>query len=204
VERILALLVQKVPRIEVSMKSGRSIVGVLLASSLLMSLPASATERSCVEAFKNAKVNFETRLEKLERQQTMAWGMAAFGVAAGVACGKFLHAGRIGRSACATVFGGGPLVAAYGFDSTSRTKISRLRDAYRLYSIYESRYNPDPALNKEAQAMLSTLGVDKQKEQRALEEFATLMDYGKLCDGEMPRTYEEALGLMRDRLHSAN
>jgi hypothetical protein len=201
----LALLVQKVPRIEVSMKSGRSIVGVLLATALLASLPASAAERSCVEAFKNAKVNFEKRLEGLERQQTMAWGMGAVGLAAGVACVKFLRAGRLGRSACATVFGAGPVVAAYSFDSTSRTKISRLRDAYRLYSIYESRYNPaDPALNKEAQAMLSTLGVDKQKEQLALEEFATLMDYGKLCDGEMPRTYDEALGLMRDRLHSAN
>lgn len=203
-ERILALLVQKVPRIEVSMKSGRSIVGILLASSLLVSLPTSAAEGSCVEAFKSAKINFETRLEKLESQQTMAWGMGVFGVAAGVACVRFLRAGKIGRGACATVFGAAPVVAAYGFDSTSRTKMSRLRDAYRLYMIYESRYSPDPSTNKEAQAMLSTLGVDKQKEQRALEEFATLMDYGKLCDGEMPRTYEEALGLMRDRLHSAN
>ena len=202
-ERILALLVQKVPRIEVSMNSGRSIVGILLAISLLAGLPASAAEKSCVEAFKNAKVNFEQRLEKLERHQWMAWGMGAAGVAASVTCLKFLR-GRIGRSACATVFGGGPLIAAYGFDSTSRTKMSRLRDAYRLYTIYESRYSPDPSQNKEAQAMLSTLGVDKQKEQRALEEFATLMDYGKLCDGEMPRTYEEALGIMRDRLHSTN
>jgi hypothetical protein len=204
VERILALLVQKVPPIEVSMIFGRSIVGVLLATSLVVSLPASAAERSCVEAFKNAKVNFQKRLEKLETHQTMAWGMGAFGIAAGVACAKFLRAGKIGRSACATVFGGAPVVAAYGFDSSSRTKISRLRDAYRLYTIYESLHSPDPTQDKEAQLMLSTLGVDKQKEQRALEEFATLMDYGKLCDGEMPRTYEEALGLMRDRLHSAN
>lgn len=186
------------------MKSSRSIVGVLLASSLLASLPASATERPCVEAFKSAKVNFEKRLEKLESQQTMAWGMGMVGLAAGVACVKFLRAGRIGRSACATVFGAAPVVAAYGFDSASRTKMARLRDAYRLYTIYESRHSADPSANKEAQAMLSTLGVDKQKEQRALEEFATLMDYGKLCDGEMPRTYEEALGLMRDRLHSAD
>ena len=185
------------------MKLGRSTFGILLSISLMASLPTFAAEKSCVEAFRNAKVNFESRMAALENQEQMAWAMGIVGLAAGAACVKLLRAGKIARGLCATVFGAGPMVAAYGFDSTSRTKMARLRDAYRLYSIYESRYNPDPAENKEAQTMLSTLGVDKQKEKRALEEFATLMDYGKLCDGEMPRTYEEALGLMRDRLHSA-
>lgn len=185
------------------MNLGRSILGAFLTLSLVMSLPVHASDKSCTEAFRNAKETFEVRLRELETNEFVGWATAGAGVVAGAVCYKLLKAGRFAKSTCGLSVAGLFGLTGAGWGVNNHIKAGRLRDAYRLYSIYESRHNQDPAKVKEAQAMLSALGVDKQKEAKALEEFATLMDFGKLCDGEMPRTYNEALGIMRDRLHAA-
>lgn len=184
------------------MNLGRSILGAFLTLSIFMSVPSFASDKSCTEAFRNAKETFEVRLREMETNEIMGWVATGVGLAAGGVCYKLLKAGRFAKTTCGATIAGIFGVPGTGWAVSNRIKAGRLRDAYRLYSIYESRYNQDPAKVKEAQTMLSALGVDKQKETKALEEFATLMDFGKLCDGEMPRTYNEALGIMRDRLHA--
>lgn len=186
------------------MNLGRSVLGAFLTLSLIMSLPVHASDKSCTEAFRNAKETFEVRLRELETNEVIGWGTTVGSFALGAICYfKLPKAGKFARTTVCSGVAGTFAVAGAGWGFNNRIKAGRLRDAYRLYSIYESRHNQDPAKVKEAQAMLSALGVDKQKEAKALEEFATLMDFGKLCDGEMPRTYNEALGIMRDRLHAA-
>ncbi len=184
------------------MNYGRSLLGTALSLTLALSFPAYAAEKSCVEAFRHAKTEFTERMAKLRNDEVNSYAGMGISAAAFAVCMGVLKAGIIARGACGLLFAGTG-AAAFGYGSTTRTKIARLHDAYRLFSIYEAHAAMDPQSNKEAQTMMKNLGVDIQKEQKALEEFATLMEFGKLCEGDMPRTYDEAMGLMKDRLHAA-
>lgn len=200
------------------MNFGKSILGAVLTLTLVTSVTAPAAEKTCVEVFKDSKEKFEAKMSALQTRQNganMVTGTSAvFGLICLMTKGKWIVKG-----ACATAFAGFAGAGAF-YSSTTSAKMSRLHDAYRLYLIYEATAlnQQDPAFattpaGKESQLMIKNLEKELQKEdgekaeqyraklQKAPEQFATLMEFGKFCEGGLP-TYGEAMRVMKEWLHA--
>ena len=176
----------------------KSAIGAILSLILVTGLTATAEESACVKSFRKANTEFFKTHAHIERRAHEAWLGGVGGLAAGATCFYFSRTvmGAVGCGALGAVAGGG----SYAYSVTQTNKLKRLFDAHRLYQAYYAYTSDEIQHSDYAQNFVSDLGVDKQKEKAALKELAALIEWGALCEGEQPRSYDEALELMKSRL----
>jgi|GEM_PF-6320075 len=177
-------------------------MGAILSLILVSGLNATAEESACVKSFRKANAEFFKTHAQIQRRQDEATGGVLVGVAVGLGCAAVRRTvmGAVGCGSLGASLGG----ASYFVSVIQEAKYKQLFDAHRLYQAYYAYIEGDVEHSEFAQAFLKDLGVDVQKEQAALKELAALMEWGSLCEGEQPRSYEEALELMKGRLHAVN
>jgi hypothetical protein len=175
-------------------------IGAFLSLILVTGLPATAEESACVKSFRKANAEFFKTHAQIERRQWEAQLGTGVGIVSGLGC-MFLRRSVMGVVGCGSfgaLIGGG----SYAYSVVQEDKLSRMYDAHRLYQAYYAVISDEIQDSKDAQALASDLGIDKQKEKAALKELATLIEWGSLCEGEQTRSYKEALELMKGRLHA--
>ncbi len=188
--------------VPVMMRAKATILSVILMASFSTGAFAQTEEESvCVKSFRKANTEFFKSHKTIENRQSNSMYSAAIVGAAGVACVGLRRtvAGLVACSAGATAIGG----SAYGYSKIQESKLQRLFDAHRLYTAYYSTIDETADPSEYTTQFVSDLGVDVNKEKEVLKDMAGLMKWGALCEGEQPRSYEEVLEIMKQRLHAA-
>jgi len=178
----------------------KSVMGAILSLILVSGLSATAEESACVKSFRRANSEFFKVYADLERRKMEAQVGTVVGGVVGVGCALVRRTvmGAVGCSLLGAAAGGG----AYTYSRTVAARMQRLYDAHRLYQAYAAFKNKQSRQSEFAQRLVSDLGVDVQKEENALRDLAALMEWGSLCEGQQPRSYDEALEMMKSRLHA--
>lgn len=176
----------------------KSTIGAFLSLFLVTGLSATAEESACVRSFRKANTEFFKTHVQIQRRQNEAMVGAVVGGVSGVGCIALRRSvmGVVGCGSLGAVLGGG----SWAYSALQADKLKRLYDAHRLYQAYFAFISDEIQYSEFAQKFASDLGVDKQKEKAAMKELAALIEWGALCEGEHPRSYNEALELMKSRL----